>query len=516
MSSSIKALATSLGLKRNNGTTKSNLTTDSSYMFPSTASSSIGSHRSADNKNKNNKHSAKDDDYLVSSSIPYASLADAGSMPQMDHFTFSESSAGDTTFMPRNSSLISDPDDSMDMNKTLEKPIPGHPLYPGLPAPSNARLSLGQNQTPSKKGSTTTIRLVSAPYVPRYEPETPQLRPFETAFDLVAGTPGVTGGSWAASPVGVRMGIYPSLAGFEDHATAESQEEDEDIDMPGTFDPPKFTVTTPSKADPSSIKTRASPAAFVFGSPLPQSGLSNAGFSNAAASVLDEMNKRLADAGVDGLGMDILERKRISDAGLSLSNTMQASGGDRNLRFDHIHEREFSKMDGIDKHYAARRAGPNKHVVGMKRKSDALGVGKGVLVSAAGKRRVSGAGTKRRASGARVASNGARKNIVPGSFGDDEEEDVDQDEDENRRQSKRPKFEKGRRVSIAPPPKADDGEEAEMTQEERDKESKRLAKEREAIKRKLEINKQRRRSSMGRPSVGGRGFVARKFPLSSD
>jgi hypothetical protein len=55
------------------------------------------------------------------------------------------------------------------------------------------------------------------------------------------------------------------------------------------------------------------------------------------------------------------------------------------------------------------------------------------------------------------------------------------------------------------------GREGEMNAEEREREAKRLLKEREAIKRKLEMNKKRRRSSIGRPSLGGKGLVSRKF-----
>jgi hypothetical protein len=86
--------------------------------------------------------------------------------------------------------------------------------------------------------------------------------------------------------------------------------------------------------------------------------------------------------------------------------------------------------------------------------------------------------------------------------------------DGQRRLSKRPRFEKGHRVSMAPSPNSNSGNgegDVEIDQEARDKEAKRLLKEREAIKRKLEMNKQKRRSSMGRPSLG-RGLAAtRKF-----
>ena len=375
----------------------------------------------------------------------------------------------------------------------MDRPLPGHPLYPGLPAPSNARLSLGQNQTPTK-GASTTIRLVGASSFDGddgTDPQTPQLRPFETAFDLNPASPG-PGGFWAASPAPVKT-LYPSLAGFETYVSASAEGNDNDnMDMPGTLGSPK--LTTPSKVGGSS-------APFVFGSPLPQNSVSNVGFSNAAASVLAEMNKRLAEQGVEGLGVDILERKRVSDAGLGLGPPQNKPiAGRTTSRFDRVHDAAFSKMDGIDKHYAAKRNSPERIAVGIKRKSDAIesGFGKG---NPGGKRNDSGA----RVSGTRAINNDVRKKIVPGS-----EDNDDLEEEEKRRQSKRPKFENGLGVSIAPPPVTVGAEDEGMTQEERDKEAKRLAKEREVIKRKLELNKQRRRSSMGRPSMGGRGVTACK------
>lgn len=402
-------------------------------------------------------------------------------------------------------------DDSMDADTTLNKPVPGHPLYPGIPAPANARLSLGQG-TSEPHGQSTTIRLVGAgsTYVRKEEnqPETPQLRPFDTAFDLVAGTPGVGGGGnvWPVSPTPRTANIYPSL-------NAEMSDK-EDMDVPGAFPVLKFTVTSPAKAGHDEALP-PQPSPFIFGSPLPQNNLSNSQFSSAAATVLEEMNKRLVAAGVDGVGMDILKRKRMSDAGLlsveeGTSGGRNPRGGGATAKFEKMHEGVFEKMEGIDRHYAARRVCPDKakglgasgeakKVIGTKRKSDAMGLGKGV--------------SKRIVSGARVISNGVRRKMVPASFRDnDEPAGVDEEETElgievSGRRSKRPRFETGKSVSIAPLPSTSDGT-GDETQQDRDREAKRLLKEREAIKRKLEMNKQKRRSSMGRPSLGGRGFVA--------
>jgi hypothetical protein len=414
-------------------------------------------------------------------------------------------------------------------DQILDQPIPGHPLHQGLPAPANARLSLGLGAQSQSHGPSTTIRLVGAGSSVQKEdeqPQTPYLRPFQTAFDLIPGTPfgdGDAGGSvWPVSPTSKqaeRAGIYPSLA-------AEVGGEDDDDVMPGTFTTHKFTVISPTGAvtNHDEAPRPRSPSQFIFGSPLPQNNLSNVQFSSAATSVLDEMNKRLAKAGVDGLGVDILERKRLSDAGLGLVGVAGGSGNKgvgsgTSAKFQKMHEEAFARMKGIDTHYAAKRVirgkdndigmskgGDGTKVAGKKRKSDAMGLGKGVS-----KRSVSGI----RMNGVRAISSEVRKNTVPGSNGDDDGEGGEEEGAEtgnNGRHAKRPRFEKGRRVSIVLPPNthtANGGEgNPDMTQEERDKEANRLLKEREAIKRKLEMNKQRRRSSMGRPSLGGKGLMS--------
>jgi hypothetical protein len=509
LNSSIKALASSLGLKRANTNTntraKSNLglPTDAAhpYIFPD--------HRNTNILNKlSSKTHSGNNDYLATHSIPYSSLAEPDRMPQTDHFTLS---------IPDTDPIAP----STDQGQTLPtNHLPGHPLHPGLPAPQNARLSLGLTPKSENGGPSTTIRLVGAgssyPLNTKGKGEgevmeTPKLMPFETAFDLVVGTPFGGGVSvWPASPTAERR-IYPSLAGERGGNSRDTyggeDEGEEDVDMPGAFARP--TPTTHAPKPPS-------PKPFIFGSTLPQDNLSNAQFSNAAASVLGEMNKRLKEAGVETVGMDILARRG------SLGDTREVagvggrsgggSGGKVGAKFDKMHEEAFGRMEGIDTHYAARRAGSAKEkdtasVVGKKRKSDAMGLGKGLP---------KGVGVGVRVSGTRTISNGVRKRMGPASFVDEGEgvEEDGADAESSMRHSKRPRFEKGRRISIAPLPTPHSQErEGEMNAEEREIEAKRLLKEREAIKRKLEMNKKRRRSSMGRPSLGGKGLagVSRKF-----
>ncbi|KAF7366438.1 SAP domain-containing protein [Mycena sanguinolenta] len=139
VSSSIRALATSLGLKRH--------TTNNSNSTPADTASSRTSSRllssfplppPSDTTDELLKHSTPYD------ALPPPSIADL----QTDHFTF------DTT----DPAVV-----AANLNPTLgTAPLPGHTLRPGVPAPVNARLSLGlAPRTPSKQGPTTTIRLVS-------------------------------------------------------------------------------------------------------------------------------------------------------------------------------------------------------------------------------------------------------------------------------------------------------------------------------------------------------------------
>jgi hypothetical protein len=89
------------GVVDNPNGTKSDLTTESSYMFPSLTSSSIGSYcrlPMQQSKLQSTKYDNNDD--LGPNSVPYSSLAEANVLPQTDHFAFSSSDLGDTIFMP--------------------------------------------------------------------------------------------------------------------------------------------------------------------------------------------------------------------------------------------------------------------------------------------------------------------------------------------------------------------------------------------------------------------------------
>ena len=294
---------------------------------------------------------------------------------------------------------------------------------------------------------------------------------------------------------------------------------DIDVDMPGRLAVPSIREPTPEMADSSArFNTGATPKStekpsaepvdifspvpkpqkastrsrlgiprsepFVFGSPLPQHNTSNLQFRSAAQSVLDEMNKRLAEEGVEAVDANVLNNPRAT-----AEESVERQEGNAPLRagdiFEKIHQKEFDKMDSITSHYAAKRGAQStapQPILSKKRKSS--------LVVKERQSRVPAA--RHRPNGSRVAS-GASVKTLPGGFGEEGDED---DEVADRRMSKRPRVEREEsdapaqpdRTSSAPPP--DPVNEAQKQ------------KEREAIRRKLEHNKAKRRSSMGRPSLG--------------
>ena len=461
MGSYIKPLANSLGIKRN----------------LSKPTSSTNSSRNSDQVN----------DELARNSTPYASLPPPSSPPQTDHFILNS---------------------RMSLDGDMELPLPGHILRPGIPAPANARLSLGLGfnvpSTPTRRNQPiTTIRLISNPFSnvdSNYGPDengTPQLQPFKTTFDLILGSPTPSGTfksmtTWPPrDPEGdVQMkGIYPTLTvddlppslapAVSPQIKASVQEKDGDVALT-----PACARTAVTKA----------PEPFIFGSPLPQHNVSNTQFRVAAATVLEEMNKRLREEGVDEIQTDIIA-KLHPDANIrhdtvgdrEIKPIPGAKRGEIKEKFRKLHESEFEKMEGIDA-LVKRRAerSPQKPigeekgnaVIGKKRKSSAIA-----------KENISGLEPSRpsafagRASSTRVISNGRRsKVVIPGAFGSEEEEE--DEVEEAARTEKRARM--------------DPEVQSSLLGEEKQKKSEgeiRLERENEAIRKKLEVNRARRRSS---------------------
>ena len=533
VSSSIRALATSLGIKR--ATSKashhqfpdSDNTTDSEPVpkMPSFSPGKLLSTRARDS--------------LAEHAIPYADIPPSDTLPDTDHFKFSTPDA----------SILALDDDNDDGD-------------PNNPNPSKIRLG------PAAVKS--TIRLVSHPAMPKRAQNDdaymspPRLPVVHTDFDIVAGTPGTVRslGVWPASPRSVGEGsLYPKLPLGDEEGDAmpgaiaipaktparslapPSKRRWTEKSTPGPVDEPDmFSPSKPSTA-PAAAKVEAAPtparaalprsAPFLFGSPLPRrpttststatatvskhkrinneleerdpsaegdagGGVSNAAFDGVAKSILEEMHRRVAAANANqNNGKPAITPTVTSLPAQPVFSFAPAPPAAPNgeERFAKAHAAEFSKMDSIATHYAARRP--------PKRKSDALGHGG----------RPSGAGQKRRSSaaGARVISAGARKKMgVPGGFGADddeseedeaplegskEREEKDEEDAGARRSSKRMRITEGwdvhragQRVSLAPPlPPA---------------EEEKKVKERDAVKRELDAAKARRRSSRGRPSIG--------------
>ncbi|KAF8523777.1 hypothetical protein BU17DRAFT_85653 [Hysterangium stoloniferum] len=292
----------------------------------------------------------------------------------------------------------------------------------------------------------------------------PALRPFTPTFQA-SFSPGTPAG----------LSRYPT--------TPFNDEERCDPLPPGAF--PETVLDTPTLKMPALPQLRSSPAPppFVFGSPANR--ISKDQFTSAAAAVLAEMNARLGLTGTDSeVGIDLLETRRTATQDSALAGQDKPRSEITN-KFDKAHEREFQKMEGLGEYYARRAAaspdkgaGPSK-----KRKSDALaGTHEKVVRASNAHRRTS-----------RAAAVAARRSIAP------ESDDADE------RQTKRVRIssvEGGDKRPETPdlqktkPTEMDaDEDEDQQTVEERERE-------RAAIKKRLEVSRARRRSSMGRVSVG--------------
>ncbi|KAI0357680.1 hypothetical protein OH77DRAFT_1588050 [Trametes cingulata] len=574
VTSSLKALATSLGIKR--ATSKSSHGPDEHDDGGSTNSRSKDPASFSPGK----LFSGRARDSLAEHATPYAELPPPDSLPETDHFKFST---------PDSSILGLDNDREGDESE--DAPVPGGSTRSSKPAPVGARLSVGVGQS--------TIRLVTHPAAPRFDDiymSPPRLPAIQPDFDIKMGTPsaGRILSVWPASPRTAGVGedgegrLYPKLP-LEDLKAARERAgdggSDEDVPMPGGMfasasTPAKTpartrttTATTNTTATPrptntpgpvdepdmfSPAKARAAPAStapapsggerppiprsapFLFGSPLPRretpknaatatgegadsgAGVSNVAFEGAAKSVLEEMHRRLAEAQKEReKNGESKPASSAAQAGGSIFGGLTfgagaAGGGDANAtdRFAKAHEAQFAKMDSIANHYAARRPAANNR----KRKSDALGSG------AAGPR----AGQKRRSSaaGTRVISNGARKKrAVPGGFGAEEESECDEeDEGEEAAKAEQGGEDEGeedlgarrssKRMRITEGWDVHRGQRVSLAPPLPPAEEEKKQKERDAIKRELDAAKARRRSSRGRVSMGGKAVAPAKGKAS--
>ena len=180
-------------------------------------------------------------------------------------------------------------------------------------------------------------------------------------------------------------------------------------------------------------------------------------------------------------------------------------------KFEKMHEQVFKKMEGIDGFSKRRGISPKrsadeikKLAIAKKRRSSLMGHGAGRDRFG---RRIGGE-TPSRLSG-RVVAAGKKPRMLPGSFDDDD--DNDDDDDENGEEKIEEKA-----TGVDPSTSEEVNHDKAQEDDEKEKEEERERKERETIKRKLELNKARRKSSVGvagargRVSVG-RGGVLREF-----
>jgi len=345
----------------------------------------------------------------------------------------------------------------------------------------------------------TTIRLVTTPFASASSvvDTPPKLKPFQTSFDIVLGSPQSTAPRWPASPQSTPS-IYPPIpydllsptnsaeqTAPRNNVVLVPHEPDIFSSLPGEKPSGKLFSNTPSRPEP-----------FLFGSPLPKNRLSNQDFGKAASSVLEEMNQRLGLSGDERVGISLLEnRGKLQVDPVPVKSTSKSDL----FGFDKAHEEAFAKMDSIATHYAAKRGAKQTSITNpqsstkedavpgtKKRKSTALGVDDSRQPERSKRASIANA---------RGVNSGPKK-VLPGGFGEDDDEE--EEPEENRRMSKRP------RIQLADPALAPErSEEARKEEEERKKQ-----KEIEAVRRRADARRRSSRvsgvgprKSAGRPSL---------------
>ncbi|KAL5478422.1 hypothetical protein ACEPAI_2606 [Sanghuangporus weigelae] len=496
-------------------------------LMPRSRANSHESQIKVDGSNNNSKEDSRKS--LITNAIPYNDIPmpTASRRPQVEPFAFSYAGAEET-------SLVSEM--SVD---TADRPVPG----------------IGPCSSVNVDNGFGTVRLITnTNRPPQDEEEGPKLTPVVPAFDLIPPTPGKTGLHRfpAPSTPEANRSLYPIISS-----------DDRDVDLETLTSPSKtpgrlggrgrVDKSLPALPELSPVSPTSPTEPFIFGSPNPRHSTAAEDFSNAASSVLAEMNARLnagggrtIDSGVlaaasgqrSKTDIEALMKYEFGGAGEKGKDDADSKGkkgeGSLSKKFDKLHEKAFSKMEGIDKHYAAKRALREKEKEKEKEKKEKLEPlpdnrkrKQSTLVTR--KSTVPAPAKKQQQQAAEKESRKKKKGVViPGAFEQDEM-DVDEsvvltdvvieeheprrqeqhhEEEENDRGPKRACVEEPvaagstetKRVSIVPKFRKDtsnNDEEEEMDEEKKRKQS-------EAIKRRLEINKARRRSSRGRVNVAPR------------
>ncbi|KAF8909670.1 hypothetical protein CPB84DRAFT_1743704 [Gymnopilus junonius] len=460
-------------------------------------------------------------DELAQMSTPYSCLPEPTYLPQTDHFTCSMQAIGSPSaaippiWTPKSCQA------TLSAQASPHRPMPASVwdwvwVQPRLPL----RVNLSPRQLLDSLGTpfrpTTTLQLWYPP-----------AETFKTTFEITFGTPGPNEGIYPTltfddlpPTVEVKSTGTPARPPTTASGSGAASYAGEDVAMPGSLIPTS-TLATPSK----SKSTSNPPSPFVFGTP--QHKVTDNQFRAAAAAVLEEMNSKLREDGVDEITTDIISKLHPDAAkNKALSSPRQikplpgSKRGEISEKFEKMHQEEFRKMEGIDEvvRKRAERSSPvkkaprmtrgeeeEKVVVGKKRKSSVLARDEGpkrpsVLAGRASNTRVISAGRR------------AKANVLPGAFDFDDDVDDDDDPDSSEaeaemRGGKRPKMD----LEFVPPTAAEEPEEIQ-------KKRVQLEKEKEAIRKKLDANRARRRSSAlhgqghgvlaprksaaGRPSVG--------------
>ncbi|KAI0791494.1 hypothetical protein BC629DRAFT_366237 [Irpex lacteus] len=450
------------------------------------------------------------------------------------------------------------------------EPIPGTSAKPGTPAPANARLSFSLPTTTTttstnntNKQPTTTIRLIPSSSTESANlniPTPPRIAPFKTTFDLEM-TPGVERRAvWPASPVpttqrkdagggGGGGRLYPVIPAENLMPTPFKSNFSGVLGTPGaptpipalkispaksesSFPKPMLAddVFSPAKPSPASVLSKATASQkkdttetkekeglskpYLFGSPItqPHFEFSPGKMDAATTNVLEEMNKRLAEAGLQKVDKQSLPSVSGNKAGAVRSNQQdRKSGGGGGERFAKAHEEVFNKMDSITNHYAARRPPPPPPPAsaGKKRKSEAAGLAH--------------APTSRKMSVGSVGGGGGvrKKMSVPGGLPSLDGHEDDGGEGGERREGEEGEERSGKRMRVAGDEDVHRGKQPSLslrkkTEEERKKqeeEEMKRQKKMEATRKHLDAA--RRRSRSGRASLGVKGVgPSRTFSLS--
>ncbi|EJD01791.1 uncharacterized protein FOMMEDRAFT_168412 [Fomitiporia mediterranea MF3/22] len=497
--------------KKDKDTTKSVL---SSSPGPRSALSSLLNRSRCSSHESQSKTDSRNS--LITNAKPYNEIPmpSISRRPHVEPFAFSYDGVGDTSL---------DADVSM---SSIDRPVPGV----GPCSSVNVNDGLG------------TIRLITSTNKPPGEnDDAPKLTPVIPAFDLVPPTPGNNDlKRWPVSNTPeVNRTLYPTINSDDmnvdlDVLSSPSKEPSKNIDKTLPDLPPVSPISPTSPRD-----------AFIFGSPNPRHSTAATDFSHAASSVLAEMNARLGVAGERAIGTDVLShapRTKLAvdellkyEFGGAAGKKQEGKDGVAEetvtSKFDRAHEKMFNRMDGIDTHYAAKRVLKEKEQKGKEKeeKLEPLPDNRKRKQSVFGSRKSAAAAPSKKQETNAVKKK-ANRVVIPGAFEEDDmdAEDVspviaeenynaEEEEEEKQRGAKRacvaePAADgngETRRVSIAPKVRKNISDDVEDVDEEKKR------KQNEAIKRKLELNKARRRSTRGRPSMGSRapaqkqrGFLA--------